>query len=88
MVATETTAAAAAPAAKKTSLFDKLGGPEAVRAAVDVFYGKIMADEALVPFFEGVNMAKQKMKQVGLRGRSMCRYVSMTFSIHYKGLHI
>ncbi|PNH12814.1 Group 1 truncated hemoglobin glbN [Tetrabaena socialis] len=46
------------------SLYDKLGGPAAVEAAVDIFYKKIMADAELEPFFEGIDMNKQMRKQV------------------------
>jgi hemoglobin len=45
------------------SLFDKLGGMPAVNAAVDIFYGKVLADGTLKPFFDGVDMEKQRNKQ-------------------------
>ena len=45
------------------SLFEKLGGADAVEAAVDIFYGKIEADEELAPFFEGIDMKRQRHKQ-------------------------
>lgn len=41
------------------SLFERLGGDEAVEAAVDIFYSKFMADASLTPFFEGVDMDRQ-----------------------------
>jgi hypothetical protein len=53
------------PASACRTLYEKLGGEAAVEAAVSVFYGKIMADPLLVPFFEGVDMKKQARKQVG-----------------------
>ena len=45
------------------ALYDRLGGEPAVSAAVDLFYEKILADEALAPFFDGVDMARQAAKQ-------------------------
>jgi len=45
------------------SLFERLGGDDAVEAAVDIFYGKIMSDSALKPFFDGVNMDQQSFMQ-------------------------
>jgi hemoglobin len=43
-----------------TSLFERLGGDAAVGAAVEVFYGKVLADEHLKAFFAGTDMARQK----------------------------
>lgn len=45
------------------SLFEKLGGEAAVGAAVDIFYRKVLADERINRFFEGVDMDKQAAKQ-------------------------
>ena len=45
------------------SLFERIGGKAAVEGAVDLFYSKVMADELLIPFFEGVEMEKQRGKQ-------------------------
>ncbi len=45
------------------SLFEKIGGDAAVNAAVDVFYRKVLADDRISSFFEGVDMDKQAAKQ-------------------------
>lgn len=45
------------------SLFEQIGGRDAVNAAVEVFYGHILADERIAHFFEGVDMDKQRNKQ-------------------------
>ena len=45
------------------SLFDKIGGDAAVNAAVDIFYRKVLADDTVNRFFEGVDMEKQAQKQ-------------------------
>ncbi|NOY71370.1 MAG: group 1 truncated hemoglobin [Gammaproteobacteria bacterium] len=46
-----------------TSLFEKIGGETAVNAAVDIFYRKVLADDRISSFFEGVDMDKQASKQ-------------------------
>ena len=45
------------------ALFDRLGGHDAVDAAVDIFYRKVLADERLSPFFETTDMDTQRAKQ-------------------------
>eukprot|EP00543_Licmophora_paradoxa_P019095 CAMPEP_0202473912 /NCGR_PEP_ID=MMETSP1360-20130828/92100_1 /ASSEMBLY_ACC=CAM_ASM_000848 /TAXON_ID=515479 /ORGANISM="Licmophora paradoxa, Strain CCMP2313" /LENGTH=413 /DNA_ID=CAMNT_0049100997 /DNA_START=106 /DNA_END=1347 /DNA_ORIENTATION=- len=61
------------PASKKQKMSDssenpdhllsKIGGPAALEAAVDIFYEKLVADETLEDFFEGVDMSKLKAHQ-------------------------
>jgi len=46
-----------------TTLYDKIGGEAAVNAAVDIFYRKVLADDRINRFFEGVDMEKQAAKQ-------------------------
>ncbi len=46
------------------SVYDQIGGAAAVRAAVDIFYDRILQDAALAPFFEGVSLDRQRAKQV------------------------
>ncbi|MDX8379907.1 MAG: group 1 truncated hemoglobin [Gallionella sp.] len=45
------------------SLFTEIGGESAVNAAVDIFYRKVLQDERIKHFFEGVDMDKQAAKQ-------------------------
>ncbi len=45
------------------SLFDRVGGDAALEAAVDLFYKKILADDSVRDFFEGVDMDAQRAKQ-------------------------
>ncbi|MGZ8219893.1 group I truncated hemoglobin [Methylomagnum sp.] len=45
------------------SLYEKLGGAAAVDAAVDIFYRKVLGDDRISHFFEGVDMAQQAAKQ-------------------------
>ena len=45
------------------SLFEQLGGSNAVEAAVDIFYRHVLTDERIAHFFEGVDMERQATKQ-------------------------
>jgi hemoglobin len=46
-----------------STLFQELGGQAAVEAAVDAFYRKVLSDDRVSRFFEGVDMDKQRAKQ-------------------------
>lgn len=54
----------AGSAGPNTSLYDKLGGPEALETAVDMFYDRVLDDERLKHFFNGTNMMRLVIKQV------------------------
>jgi hemoglobin len=45
------------------SLYTDIGGEGAVNAAVDIFYRKVLKDDRIRRFFEGVDMEKQAAKQ-------------------------
>ena len=45
------------------SLFDRIGGHAAMDAAVDLFYGKVIADDSINHFFKTTDMKKQRAKQ-------------------------
>jgi len=61
------------------TLFARLGGQDAVNAAVDIFYRKMLTDERVSPFFADVDMEQQIMKQKG--------FLTMVFGgpNHYQG---
>lgn len=40
------------------SLYDRIGGEPAIDAAVKLFYDKVMADDSLRIFFEGIEMER------------------------------
>lgn len=46
------------------TIFEEIGGEEAIMAAVDLFYDKVMDDVELAPFFEGMDMDAQNQKMV------------------------
>lgn len=45
------------------SLYERIGGADAVDAAVDLFYFKVLSDERINGFFKGVDMGRQRDKQ-------------------------
>jgi len=47
------------------SLFDRIGGEAAVNQAVDIFYRKVLVDERINEFFDGIDMDQQINKQKG-----------------------
>ena len=46
-----------------SSLYERIGGEAAVDAAVDKFYDKVLADDRIKRFFDGVDMARQRGHQ-------------------------
>ena len=44
------------------SLYERIGGNDALQAAVGVLYGKIVADQRINQFFENVDVNKQARK--------------------------
>eukprot|EP00775_Hariotina_reticulata_P008152 gene8152-8345_t len=59
-----TAQAAPTPTPKSMKIYDKLGGKEAIQAAVDIFYGKILADDSINGFFKNTDMKEQRSKQM------------------------
>ncbi len=45
------------------SLYERLGGEPAINAAVDIFYGKVLADSRIKHFFTSTDMARQRLHQ-------------------------
>lgn len=46
-----------------SNLYDQIGGKEAVDAAVDIFYRKVLADDRVNGFFDDTDMEGQVAKQ-------------------------
>ncbi|WP_309718253.1 group 1 truncated hemoglobin [Armatimonas sp.] len=63
-----------------SNLFERIGGVAAVDLAVDKFYRRVLADDRINSFFEGVDMEKQAGKQKA--------FLTMVFGgpHHYTGL--
>ena len=47
-------------AARMTSIYEQIGGREAVAAAVDIFYARVTDDPMLGHYFAGTDMRRQK----------------------------
>jgi hemoglobin len=45
------------------TIYDSIGGAGAVRAAVDDFYARVLADQRLAPFFTGTDLDRLKAHQ-------------------------
>ena len=45
------------------SLYERVGGADAVDAAVDLFYRKVLTDPDILQFFDTTDMAGQRAKQ-------------------------
>ena len=46
-----------------SSIYEQIGGADAVDTAVDIFYRKVLADDRINRFFDGVDMDAQTAKQ-------------------------
>lgn len=47
----------------ESTLFERLGGKDAVNAAVDLFYEKVLADNRINHFFANTDMERQRAHQ-------------------------
>lgn len=67
---------------EQNSLYVRLGGKEAVTATVIKLYEKILQDERLLHFFDGIDIARLR--------RSQTAFVSMAFGAPhpYDGAHL
>lgn len=46
-----------------TTLYERLGGEEAIAAVVDSFYERVCSDDRVAHFFEGTDMQQQRAHQ-------------------------
>lgn len=54
----------ATPPAEPASIYDAIGGHEAIEIVVEDFYSRVLGDDQLSSFFAGSNMNRLKGKQV------------------------
>lgn len=50
----------------RSTIYDEIGGAPAVTAVVDAFYERLVADPALMSYFDGRDMARLKAHQRSL----------------------
>ncbi|MFD8305329.1 group 1 truncated hemoglobin [Streptomyces sp. NPDC059690] len=67
---TDHTSGTPAPATSPT-LFEQLGGEEAVGAVVDIFYDKVLGDPDLRPYFTAVDLDGLKQHQRRFVGQAL-----------------
>jgi len=53
------------------TLFERIGGEPAVRSAVERFYARVLGDQSLAPFFEGVDISRLKAHQFAFMSQIM-----------------
>lgn len=53
------------------TLYDRLGGEAAIAAAVERFYGRVLADPLLASFFEGIEMPRLKRHQFAFLSQAL-----------------
>ncbi|WP_067480971.1 group I truncated hemoglobin [Nocardia amamiensis] len=47
-----------------STIYEKIGGTEALETVVEDFYVRVLADDQLAEFFTGINMSRLKGRQV------------------------
>ncbi len=45
------------------SIYEQIGGEEAIHTAVEIFYRRVLSDDVLARFFDDVDMDRQMAKQ-------------------------
>jgi hemoglobin len=73
------------------TIFDQIGGADAVEAVVDIFYDKVLADPELAGWFVGRDMDKLKYHQrlfVGQALGATDAYTGRTVQTAHSGLGI
>ncbi len=80
-----------APAAAGPSLYERLGGHDAVAAVVEDFVGRVGADARINAFFRGVDLDQLKRllaEQICQASGGGCRYTGRPMRVAHRGLNI
>jgi hemoglobin len=78
-------------AESQASLYDRIGGAEAINSMVDAFYSKVIADPELRPFFDHAALDKLRHMQVEFFSAALdgpIRYAGRPVINAHHGLHI
>lgn len=73
------------------SIFDAIGGRGAVSAAVDIFYERVLADDALAPFFADTDMRRLRGHQAAFLAMALGgpnEYRGRAMAEAHRGLNI
>lgn len=75
----------------KTTLYDNLGGQQAIELVVDDFYKRVLADESVNHFFADTDMAKQRLHQTAFISYALggsTQYKGRSMEIAHTGLNL
>jgi hemoglobin len=73
------------------TLYEQLGGAEAIGAVVDDFYARVLADDGLRPVFAGVDMNRLRHHQARFIGYALGgpnQYAGRSMRVAHAGLGI
>ena len=75
----------------KTTLYDNLGGQQAIELVVDDFYKRVWADDSVNHFFSDTDMAKQRRHQTAFISYALGaskQYEGRSMEIAHTGLNL
>ena len=73
------------------TLFERLGGTEAIASAVELFHERVLADEALASYFDGVDLERLGRQHVAFLSRALggdVKYRGVSMGTAHMGLGI
>jgi hemoglobin len=72
------------------TLYEKLGGKDAVARVVDIFYKKVLADERINSFFEHTDMETQRRHQTAFISYALGgpKYTGRSMEKAHEGLNL
>ena len=76
---------------EQSTIFERIGGTETVRAVVDDFYRRVLADEALAPAFAGVDLDRLRQHQLAFLATALgaeSTYLGRSMQAAHRGLNI
>jgi hemoglobin len=79
------------PATKEKSLYERLGGKEAITAVVDEFVARVAADERINQFFANTDIPTLKMhlvNQICEAAGGPCKYTGRSMKEAHKGMGV
>ena len=74
-----------------TTLYDKLGGQQAIEQVVDDFYKRVLADDSVNHFFAHTDMDKQRLHQTAFISYALGgpnQYTGRSMEKAHIGLHL
>ncbi|WP_281883597.1 group 1 truncated hemoglobin [Paenibacillus sp. YYML68] len=73
------------------TMFEKLGGSDAIQKVVDSFYQKVLADDTVNGFFKHTDMEKQRRHQaafIGFALGSTAAYTGKSMAKAHEGMNL